>query len=217
MIPEARAPLDNDLPSRKEQLDVSKIFLAYIACFGDVVQTADVANCRIADVLYLSKSELWDKKLSESQTARGPTPEKAKERGREINRMANYIQAIRLRGLIDKTLQWVYENEENITKFASEINKQGNRVFSTKPILDLAKSAETVQLMTYRALGDQLPKEDSNPLLNFSNIKGLHLTVIEQMKDSGQIPEGALKQAEKANATDVTESIGYLDVNKALE
>lgn len=217
MIDHSLIPPDNDLPSRKETLDVSKIFLAYLATCGDVLQTATVAQCRVADVLYLAKAELWDAKLNESQIARGPTPEKAKERGREINRMANYIQSVRLRAIIDKTLQWIYENEENVTKFCQEVNKQGNKVYSTKPILDLVKAAESVHAMTYRSLGDTVAKEEGSigPL---GNIKELHLHVIEAMKNSGQLPDEHLKQAEKVNQTDVAvKSVGYLDVNTALE
>lgn len=216
MIPQALAAIDQDLPSRKDQLDVSKIFLAYLATSGDAAEAAEIAQCKIADVLYLAKTELWDKKLSESQIARGPSPEKAKEKGREINRMANYIQAVRLRALVDNTLQWIFENEENTVKFCQEVNKQGKKVFSTKPVLDLAKAAESIQNMTYRALGDTIAKEDGGigPL---GNVRELHLTVIEAMKNASD-PEASLKQAEKVNQLDVaTESIGYLDVDKALD
>jgi hypothetical protein len=215
MISQAMAPLDADLPARKESLDVSRIFLAYLATCGDVAQTADIAMCKIADVLFLARTEMWDQKLSESQLSRGPSPEKAKDRAREVNRMANYIQAIRLRALIDKSLQWIYENEENVHKFCSEVNKQGNRVFSTKPVLDLAKAAETVQGMTYRALGDVVADEAGPGSLG--SIKELHLHVIDAMRNSEQA-EPELKLAEKALKTDTAkQTIGYLDVGSALD
>lgn len=208
----------DELGPVKERLDVSKIFLAYLATCGDVVLAADIAECSISDVLYLAKSELWDIKLAESQRARGGTLDKAKEKGREINRMANYIQATRLRSLIDKTLHWIYENPENINKFCQETNKQGNKFFSTKPLLDLAKAAESVQSMTYRSLGDSMPKGE-NAMGQLGSIRDLHLTVIEAMKQTVPDEKGVSEILLHADRIAIPEptSVNYIDVAKALE
>lgn len=218
MIAQALAPIDADLPSRKETLDVSKIFLTYLATFGDVVKTADVAECKIADVLYLAKVERWDTKLSECSIARAENPTKAKELTREVNRTGNYVQALRLRAIIDKTLQWIYENENNVGQFCQEVNKQGRTLFSTKPVLDLTKAAEAVHAMTYRALGDTVAKEDEGGTGPLADLRSLHLTVINHMQKTGQIPEEEIKRAEKASQSNAAvEEIGFLDVNSALE
>lgn len=195
----------------KETLDVSKIFLAYLAAGGDAARTALIAQCKVDEVLFLAKTEFWDAKLEQQGVIRGQTAGEAKERTREINRAANYVQSLRLRALIDKTIQWIYENEENIAKFNQETNKQGKKVFSTKPLLDLTKAAEACQTMLYRALGDTVSKEEGGSG-GGANLRDLHKLVIDlQQNLPPGTPIDSIRLAEKVPADPAQSVVGYLD------
>jgi hypothetical protein len=44
------------------------------------------------------------------------------------------------------------------------VDEEGNKTFSPKPLLEIAKAAQTIQDMTYRALGDKIAaKSDTTP------------------------------------------------------
>ena len=165
----------NEIP-RKELLDVSKIFLAYLVACGDPVRAAQIAQCGTEDVLYLARTELWDAKLEQQAVLKGATPEEARQRTRELNRATCYVQALRLREIVDRTLAWCYEDEKNILNFAIETDKQGKKVFSTKPVLELVKAAEVCQAMLYRALGDTVIKTDAGGGGN--SLKDLHRLMV---------------------------------------
>lgn len=200
---------DQSLATRKEELDVSRIFLAYLSAGGDTVAAAQIAGCRIEDVLFLAKAECWDVKLQNAGVVRGRTKDEAQIRLREINRMTAYIQAIRLRGLIDLTLQYIYKDQKNIVEFASETDKHGETFFSTKPILDLTKAASEVHAMIYRSLGDVLDGEAGK--VSISNIKDLHLTVVQAMADGGAAVPDMLKKATPAESAHVKPT-NYIDI-----
>jgi hypothetical protein len=214
---------DNQIVARKETLDVSRIFLTYAAYAGDVLETARAADCTIADVLFLAKVEDWDTKLSELKIPTNGSDNKGnpQEELKKRNRMACYIQALRLRGLIDRTLKQIYENQENLEKFCIERDKRGEPFFSMRPLKDLMDSAERVHALMYRALGDVITKEekDGEGKDQFPALKELHLTVIQQMNKMGaeELEEMKIKPAEKEAGTNAPEkATGYLDVRDAL-
>lgn len=207
----------SDVP-RKEELDVSKIFLAYLVAAGDAVRASQIAQCRPEDVLYLARVELWDSKLAEQAVVKGSSPAESRERTRELNRATNYVQALRLREMVDRTIKWCYEDEKNILNFAIEIDKQGKKIFSTKPILELTKAAEVAQTLLYRALGDVIPK-DGGTVGSGNSLKDLHrlMTTMQDHLTGGNGVE--IKPAEQRLVeTVVTEQKPqFLDADAALE
>lgn len=164
--------------SRKEQLDVSKIFLAYMVAHGDPMRAAQIAQCNPEDVLFLATTELWDSKLAQQAILKGATPEEARERTRELNRATNYVQALRMRELVDRTIKWCYEDEKHILNFCTEVDKQGKKIFSTKPMLELAKAAEVAQNLLYRALGDVIPRDGQTGANPGNSLKDLHRLMV---------------------------------------
>jgi len=176
------------LAGRKEELDVSKIFLSYLAACGDVVRCSQVAKCTIADVLFLERSECWAAKLSEVSIVPGQSKDDAAEATREINRAACHVQALRLKALIDQTLKWIYDEPGRVCQFAQEIDKKGNSHFSTKPVLELVKAAESAHAMLYRSLGDK--PLGGQPLAGErSKVTDVHLSVVQLMQSiPGMLP-----------------------------
>jgi len=204
-----------ELAHRKEELDVSKIFLAFLHTAGDVTKTAQVADVSIKDVLYLSRVECWAGKLAGAGRAAASSPEDGLKVSQELNRCANYVQAVRLRALIDQTIHWVYENEENLGQFLTEVNKQGKKLFSTKPLLDLTKAAETAHAITYRALGDTVAKaSEDDPSVHIKSLQNLHLHIVKQMGGESSERSDVSAQLDNANpviAKQATDVMGYLD------
>ncbi len=198
----------------KEELDVSKIFLAYLVACGDPVRTAQIAQCKVEEVFFLSKTELWDSKLQERGVIAGETGN-AQEQTKELNRAACYVQAIRLRALIDKTIHHLYENEDNIQIFCQERMKNGKQVFSTKPLLDLVKAGEACQQMLYRSLGDFVAKDAAGASGLGAGLKDLHRYVTEAMS---HLPAGAIPDMKTVEKLDpAAAAVGYLDVDQALD
>jgi hypothetical protein len=206
------------LASRKEALDVSKIFLSFLACGGDAVATCQLAECELDDVLWLSKVELWDRKLQTYGVVPGETDEQSLERTRRRNRMSLYIQAQRLRGIVDQTLHQIYENTDNLMAYSQERDKKGKPFFSTKPVRELVDAAEKIHGMLYRSLGDVVDRDDKKGPRALDSVRELHLTVIQQLQSAGgSVPEADLKRAEDVAGTAAPrEAIGYLDVESAL-
>lgn len=200
----------------KDQLDVSKIFLAYLSCGGDAVQTASVAEVELDDVLSLARSEMWDLKIQQRALSPAKNKDDAASRAREINRMACYVQALRIRGLIDETIHHLYDNgTAALESFCTEERRDGTSFFTTKPLLDLTKAAEAAHAMLYRALGDVVAKDDGAST-GLKNLTALHMTVVGHMQNAGaeglRAAEPALKAAEKTFNLDAPRSvIGYLD------
>jgi len=209
---------DDALVSRKESLDVSKIFLSYMASGGDAIATAKLAECALDDVLFLARSEVWDRKMEAIGILRGGSPEDRLSATKGQNRMALFIQAQRLRGIVDLTLKQVYENEENVGQFCQERNKRGEPFFSTKPLRELVDSAEKIHSMLYRALGDFASKDESKGTPGANAVRDLHLTVIQQLQQTGgTVPERELVLAEKRHGTTgPQQASGYLDVDAVL-
>ena len=143
-----------DAPN-KNLLDVSQIFQTYLTFGGDVERTALAVGMQPVEVRTLAQSERWADKLSlwnEFQAG------DKKELQIQINRAVNYVQAHRLRTIIDKVVTELSAKDgKGLIDLLTEVHsgeKSSSEKFSARALTDLVKGAETCQLMTQRALGD---------------------------------------------------------------
>lgn len=132
----------------KRDIDVSKVFLAFLSLQGDVHRTAFACEMDVETVRDLSVSENWAVKIKQFSALR------EQDQGFQINlnRVLNYVQARQLSGLVDAVVQRLSDPEE-MMKLLTTTTATGSS-FSTKPITDLVRAAEALQGMTARALGD---------------------------------------------------------------
>lgn len=135
----------------RTEIDVSQLFLTYITLNGDVGKTAVVLYLDRQVVEALAEKENWDSKLklwNELADGNGP------DLNFEINRTLNYVQAKRLRAILDRMISRLEKmsDEELMELFTKRTD--GRREFCLRPLCDLIKAAEACQLMTQRALGD---------------------------------------------------------------
>lgn len=139
----------------KNRLDTVKIFEAYVTFQGNETKTAIACDIHPDVVHSLALSENWPDKVENWSKLTEGDPRTLQV---QINRAINYVQATRLRSLLDKVIQHLGEGsaEELIVKLTVE-TAHGPQ-FKTRCLTDLVKAAESAQLMTQRALGD-VPQE----------------------------------------------------------
>lgn len=138
-------------PTSPEVIDRSAMFLTYLAFMGDVQRTSAALMVDPARVREAAEFEGWDarvKHLLSVKSDMGPD-----EFLRELNRVVNFVQAVRLRSVMDEVLKKVQGPDSSLDDFLTTTTKDTtNR--SAKGLLDIIKCCEAVHRMTYTALGD---------------------------------------------------------------
>jgi hypothetical protein len=132
----------------KRDIDVSKVFLAYLSLQGDVNRTALACDMAVEDVRDLAVQEHWATKIDQFAALR----EQDNDFQVSLNRVLNYVQSRQLSGLVDAVLRKLSDPGELMN--ALTVTTATGSSFSTKPITDLVRAAEMIQNMTARALGD---------------------------------------------------------------
>jgi len=136
----------------KERVDVSQMFLTYLAFQGDADKTAMALNTDVAIVRDIARSENWETKVRKLATIREG---ESHDLQIQINRAINYVQSHRLRSIVDMALlHLTKDGAEAMVEKLTVKGREGQTEFKIKAITDLVKAAESVQLMTQRALGD---------------------------------------------------------------
>lgn len=133
----------------KQNLDVAKIFLAYLSFQGDVNRTALACDLEPETVRDLAVSEAWASKIEQFAELR----EQDQNAQINLNRTVNFVQARQLAGLVDAVIQHLNSAPEVLIDSLTTTSKFGSS-FTTKPLTDLVRAAEAIQGMTARALGD---------------------------------------------------------------
>jgi len=135
----------------KNVLDVAQIFQTYIVLGGDIERTAFAMNLDKETIRDLANAEHWQDKIADWNELRQGDPHELRI---EINRALHYVQAHRLRSILDKLISRLSAmSEEELMSLLTKRGKDSSE-FSARPLTDLVKAAETCQLMTQRALGD---------------------------------------------------------------
>jgi hypothetical protein len=141
---------------QKKDIDVSKVFLAYVALQGDPNRVALAVNLDAEEVRALAIQENWEGKIGQV----GALREKDSNFQITLNRALSYVQAQQLSTLIDEVIKhWSADPAGMLDDFTTT-TKNGS-TFSTKALTDLVKAAEMVANMKARALGDTgVPEAD---------------------------------------------------------
>ncbi len=169
----------------KSQIDCAKVFLTYMAVSGDLEKTAYICNLPLETVTLLAAEENYAGKVGNLAVRKKADGEFEKQ----MNRTINAIQAGRLRDLIDRVIVECGDPEafkklitnEKVSQFGSTLN------YDLKPLADLAKAAETAQMLSYRALGDT-PVE--RPVGEKGGEGGTHRGIgLDVMKALNECPE----------------------------
>lgn len=145
---------DHDDDHDSNQPEQMTIFLTFITFLGDSFKTAQALNMEPAEVDAMAQIHGWHQKverLNELREKEGGAAALA----REINRTVNYVQAVRLRNMLDRTVRHVTKNTRRFRDFIRQHGKDASNI-SAKAPLDLVKAVQAVHQMTYAALGDSV-------------------------------------------------------------
>lgn len=148
-------------------LDRENAFLLYAQYAGDVLRTAEALKADPVTILRVADEEDWAARLEPIIKLRKSTSPAEVERG--LNRITNFIQAYKMRMVIERQLSRLFSmsDDELMAWCMSEVvttHKDGSttteKKLHTRPFADLASAMEKVHELTYLALNDTTPERN---------------------------------------------------------
>jgi hypothetical protein len=138
------------------KVDQARAWMVYAAFDGDEEKAAISSKVPVQAIKALAHDYNWAAKLKRLKTGSGEP-----EAERIANRAVNYVQAQRMRTILEKSVE-LLEDEEQLLRvlIKYKLTKEGDVEsieVNPKAVLELTKALEVVQNMSYRALGDKLP------------------------------------------------------------
>lgn len=196
----------------KNKVDVSKVFLVYMALVGDAEKTALALDMAVEDVADLAKKEGWAAKVrSISVMSKTGTPG---DWERAQNRALNFVQCHQLRRMIDGALFALNEKcAADSLALLEVIDKNGTVRFSARLFTELAQTMDRVHSMTYAALGDSVTERELRAETdpdNPTNSTGLHAALISALNHGStltaqpaeQLVDAAVATVDQAKQSD---------------
>jgi hypothetical protein len=192
-------------------IDRPQAFLLYATFCGDVVKTAHALNVSPVAVLRVVDDEGWTEKLKGIIELKNSGKPGDLERG--INRALNFVQAHRMRLIVERAIRhFTGMTEEAFAEMMTsgkEFTKDGKPAMlkmSTRAIADLASALEKAHACSYQALGDtaQDRGKRKEAEATVESMGGLHAQIAAAMAKAGasQTPRAMLldAQLDRANA-----------------
>ena len=180
----------------KNKVDVSQVFLVFMALVGDAEKTALALDMDVEDVNDLAKKEGWSEKVrSISTMSKSGTPG---DWERAQNRALNFVQCHQLRRLIDASIFNLNARMAD-DPFAGVvvIGQLGEVKLTARLFVELSQAMERVHTMTYAALGDSVKERELRAETdpdNPTNSSGLHAALIQALNQGRSLAD---KPAEK--------------------
>jgi hypothetical protein len=142
----------------KNLLDVSLIFQTYLALAGDAERTATAMAIPVQTVRDLANAEDWAGKAKMwNELRKGDS-----ELQITLNRAVNYVQAHRLRSILDVLISHIQSMDAaDLISLLTETSEKSSK-FTARPLADIVKAAEACQNMTAKALGDKAATSDDD-------------------------------------------------------
>jgi len=126
--------------------------LAYLANLGDAEKAGKQLKISPTTLRKQASEGGWDTKVQTLLEVREKDGQHAF--AKQLNRLFNLNQAVRMRVIIDQVLGHITEDADAFKDFLSIPTKAG-RAFSAKALLEISKALQSVQAATYAALADQ--------------------------------------------------------------
>ena len=135
--------------SAPDPAEYGPLFLLAASFNGDLAMTSEAAGVPLDQLEATAEHLGWRERFDSLQATRDNDGPDAL--ARELNRMTNFDQAQRARRLLDTAVDhFAQQSINDLTSVQTE--KTNNH--SARVLVDLVKALETVQALTYRALGD---------------------------------------------------------------
>lgn len=169
-------------------LDPAEVFAVYLQQGGSVSRTALTLRLPDETVAGMVQQYGWDVKVKDyTGGADEPTQADFQRGQRTLNRAINFIQAHRLRDLVDRVVRKL-STDQTLEEFTTVSSKNGFRR-DLKPLRDLAEAARVAQELSYRSLGDSMDvsvRDDSDAA---KEGKDLQLAVLSAMDAADRHPK----------------------------
>lgn len=200
---------DLKFAEQKQRADVSQIFLLFTLLIGDADKTAAALDLDPAFVQWLATQEGWHEKVRKltvmSKTGKPGDFERAQ------NRALNYIQAHRVRMLMDRVLVELTETPKDMLaeRFKSLDRSGKPNGISAKFFADITAAMDKVHHLSYNALGDSVgerldrAKDNDN-----ASVNDIHTALIQALNNpgvSGLDSETLVLEASKEVSAQLTE------------
>jgi len=130
----------------------SRNLIAYLTHLGDAEKAGAAIRVSPAVLRKEAAEGDWDAKVTTLLEIREKEGQHAF--AKQLNRLLNLSQAVRMRTIIDSVLKHICTDEAAFRDFLSIPTKAG-RAFSAKALLEISKAIQAVQQSTYAALADQ--------------------------------------------------------------
>lgn len=193
----------NALDAAEATPDIDKAFQTYASFTGDAVQTAHALGIPPAEVLRLAEQHGWAGRLKSIFDLRKSG--KPQDVERAISRTINFVQAHRMRIVLDRVVNELYSKSgaELVDLCISNRHDSDGKVIgqtlNLKPYTELAAALEKVHMMTYYALTDspgerkqRKPEADDGPTL-----QDIHSQIAAAMAGQSQTPKQMLDDEAK--------------------
>lgn len=149
--------LENLPDAEKTEFDKDNAFMLYATFCGDVERTAHALRLTPVQVMELAETHKWNEQLRGILELKKSG--KPGDVERAVNRAVNFVQAHRLRLLLERTLGYICKlptEEMYGLMLQRSYDKAGNvtEKLGTRPLADLAAALEKCHVLTYLALND---------------------------------------------------------------
>lgn len=146
---------------QKPELDQARAFMAYCLTGGHVGRTAIICRTSNDIIESLAHDYNWEGKIS--GIVRMDT-EAGVEEQRTLNRISNFVASQRLKEVVQNVIDRFHKDPEAALHFCIKVKRipgteEEDVTFDPKALESLAKTLETCNNMSYRALGDKIAKE----------------------------------------------------------
>ena len=172
-----------------ESVDQARAWMCYAAFGGDTEKASIASKVPLSALLTLEHDFNWPAKLKRLKTGAGES-----EAERVANRAVNYLQAQRMRDVLERALRLIESPDELLQALVKAKIAPGDGSIeridvNPKAVLDLSKALETVQNMSYRALGDRVPvaadvTTDRDGTIGHANVSSVRtvITMLNEMQ-----------------------------------
>jgi hypothetical protein len=190
-------------------MDVENIFQLFCSFTGDLQRTAHAAGVTPQAVAELAEEHKWTTRLSAIFELKRSG--KAGDLEKCLSRAINFVQAHRMRIVLEKLIAKLYEKTadqllEECT--VVQTDKDGNEIrrsLNMRPLSDLCAALQKVHELTYLALVDSVTErarknDNGDPELSLSSIHSLISQAMSDTQNSAGREEFAAKLAKASES-----------------
>lgn len=181
-----------ELQKNVAHIDRENAFLLYAAFTGDLERTAHALGIRTIDVLNVANEENWNEKLKGILDLKKSG--KPGDIERAINRALNFVQAHRMRLIIERAIRRLTSmTDDELEEYLFTDQTSGEKPMTvkrltTRPLADLAAAIEKCHAMSYAALNDTTQERVKRENLGKDEVAAgeMHVQLARAMQEAGK-------------------------------